>query len=165
MAVQQLYWEDVEEGAAVTPLPKIATTEMLVKWAGASGDLNPLHYEDAFAKAQGQPTVIVHGQLKRAWLAHLMTDWIGPRGVLKKLGCQFRGTDIPRGMVMVSMPKDGETWYCKGTVTKKYVEGDDHLVDCEIWVENGSGEKTTPGSATAALPSRGTKAQPGKSKG
>ena len=152
--INQLCWEDVEEGTEVTPLAKIATTQMLVQWAGASGDLNPLHYEDAFAKAQGQPTVIVHGQLKRAWLAQLMTDWIGPRGVLKKLGCSFRGTDIPRGMAIIGMPKDGETWQCKGKVIKKYVEGDDHLVDCEIWVENGSGVKTTPGSATAALPTR-----------
>jgi hypothetical protein len=152
--VKQLCWEDVQEGTEVTPLPKIATTQMLVQWAGASGDLNPLHYEHNFAVGQGQPTVIVHGQLKRAWLVQLMTDWIGPKGVLKKFGCQFRGTDIPRGMAMIGFPKDGETWQCKGKVTKKYVEGDDHLVDCDIWLENGSGVKTTPGHATAKLPTR-----------
>ncbi|MGH7001266.1 MAG: hypothetical protein ACREEA_07145 [Stellaceae bacterium] len=44
---------------------------------------------------------------------------------------------------------------CKGRVTKKYVDGADHLVDCEIWLENTKGEKTTPGSATVLLPSRG----------
>lgn len=152
---EQLYWDDVTEGGEVTTLPKVATTEMLVRWATAGQDFNPLHYEDAHAKTQGQPGIIVHGQLKRAWLVHLMTNWIGEQGVLKKLSCSFRGTDLPRGMMMIGVPKDGETWHCKGTVTKKYVEGNDHLVDCDIWVENGNGEKTTPGAATVILPARG----------
>jgi hypothetical protein len=39
-------------------------------------------------------------------------------------------------------------------VIKKYEEGGEHLVECEIWVENGKGEKTTPGSALVALPTR-----------
>ncbi len=43
---KQLCWEDVEIGGEVTPLPKISSSQMLVKWAGASGDFNPLHYED-----------------------------------------------------------------------------------------------------------------------
>jgi hypothetical protein len=43
---------------------------------------------------------------------------------------------------------------CKGKVIKKYIEGGKHLVDCEIWLENAQGEKTTPGSATVMLPSR-----------
>ena len=42
----------------------------------------------------------------------------------------------------------------KGVVTKKYQESGDNLVDCEIWLQNEKGEKTTPGSATVALPSR-----------
>jgi acyl dehydratase len=77
MAKKQLYFEDVQEGMEVTPLKKIATTRMLVQWAGASGDFNPLHYEDTFAQANGVGSPIVHGALKRAWLGHLMTDWMG----------------------------------------------------------------------------------------
>jgi len=57
--VKQLYWEDVEVGSEITPLPKVATTQMLVKWAGASGDFNPLHYEDAFAVSQGVVSPVV----------------------------------------------------------------------------------------------------------
>jgi len=43
---EQVYWEDVAVGSEVPALPKVATTQMLVKWAGASGDFNPLHYDD-----------------------------------------------------------------------------------------------------------------------
>lgn len=151
---KQLYWGDVAVGNEVTPLPKVATRQMLVKWAGASGDFNPLHYEDAFAASQGVGSPIVHGQLKRAWLVQLMTDWIGEQGDLRKFSCQFRAMDYPRSMKDMFEPQEGETWWCKGKVIKKYVEGDEHYVDCDIWLENGKGEVTTRGNATAAIPSR-----------
>ena len=152
---RQTYYEDLEVGSQIPTLKKVATTRMLVQWAGASGDFNPLHYEDDFAKATGTGSPIVHGALKRAWLGHLMTDLIGDGGTLCKLSCQYRGMDYPRKMKTMREPQDGETWLCKGRVTKKYVEGDKHFVECEIWVENGKGVKTTPGSALVILPSRG----------
>jgi len=152
---KQLYWEDVKENSEITPLPKVATTQQLVKWAGAVGDFNPLHYENTFADSQGVGRPIVHGRLKRAWLLQLMTDWIGEQGTLKKLSCQYRAVDHPRLMKSIQECAEGETWYCKGNVTRKYVEGGEHRVDCDIWVENGKGEKTTPGSAVVVLPSRG----------
>ena len=153
---KQLYWEDVAVGNEVSPIPKIATTQMLVQWAGATGDLNPVHYEDTMASEQGQGRAFVHGQLKRAWLVQLMTTWIGDEGILKKLSCQFRAVDWPRHMKTMTEPKDGDTWWCKGTVTKTYVQDDEHLVDCDIWVENAKGDKTTPGKATVSLPSKGS---------
>ena len=151
---KEICYEDVEVGTDVTPLAKIATSRMLVQWAGASGDFNPLHYEDDFARATGVGAPIVHGALKRAWLGQLMTDWIGKEGRLKKLSCQYRGMDYPRKMKAIDEPHDGETWWCKGKVTKKYEDDGEHLVECEIWVENGKGDKTTPGSALVVLPTR-----------
>lgn len=152
---KQLYWEDVEVDTEVTTLPKVATRRMLVKWAGASGDFNPLHYDDSFAESQGVGKPIVHGALKRQWLIQLMTDWIGEEGTLRKFSCQYRAMDYPRLMKTMTEPQEGETWYCKGKATKKYVEGDEHCVDCIIGVENEKGEVTTPGRATVVLPSRG----------
>ncbi|MCX5992682.1 MAG: MaoC/PaaZ C-terminal domain-containing protein [Chloroflexi bacterium] len=151
---KQIYYEDIEVGAEVTALKKIATTRMLVQYAGASGDFNPLHYEEDFAKNLGVGKPIVHGLLKRAWLVNLMTDWIGQDGKLKKLSCRYRGMDYPRKMKGFDQPHDGETWWCKGKVTKKYIENETHLVECDIWVENSKGEKNTTGGAVAALPSR-----------
>jgi acyl dehydratase len=112
-------------------------------YAAASGDFYEIHYDKDFAQAQGLQGVIVHGALKNAFLAQLVTDWMGEQGTLKKLGCQYRGMDSP-----------GDTLTCKGRVTKKYVHNGEHLVDCELWLENGRGEKTTTGWATVALPTR-----------
>ena len=139
----QLLWEDVEEEMELPTLVKNPSTRQLVRYAGASGDHYEIHYDKDFAQATGLPGPILHGALKNAFLAQLMTDWIGELGTLKKLGCQYRGMDQP-----------GRPLYCKGKVVRKYTEGAQHLVDCEIWTEDGEGQKTTPGWATVALPSR-----------
>ncbi len=152
---EQILWEDVNEGDELPSLSKVATTQTLVKWAGASGDFVPLHYDDEFAAASGVGKPIVHGALKRQWLVHLMTDFAGEDGFLKKLSCQYRRMDYPRTMKSLIEPRDGETWEVRGKVTRKYVDGAENLVDCDIWVENGEGEKTTPGTATVILPARG----------
>jgi hypothetical protein len=151
---KQLYYEDVAEGTEVTPLPKIATTQMLVRWAGASGDFNPLHYDSTFAASQGVGSPIIHGALKVAWLGQLMTDWIGEQGALRKLSCRYRAMDWPRKMHSITECEEGETWWCKGKVTRKYIQEGQPLVECQIWVENGNGEQTTPGEATVILPQR-----------
>jgi hypothetical protein len=62
--------------------------------------------------------------------------------------------DYPRKMKTMTEPLEGETWWCKGTITGKQVENGEHIVECNIWVENGKGEKTTPGSAVVVLPSK-----------
>jgi hypothetical protein len=156
MANDQIYWDDVNEGQEMPPLEKIADRLMLVKWAGASGDFNPHHYDDAFAATQGTDGVIVHGLLKHAWLIQFVTTWMGDEGFLKKFDCQYRGMDHPRTMKTMNDPSDeGDTWHCTGKVLKKYVDGDQHCVDLEIGVENGEKKVTTPGSATVVLPVRG----------
>ena len=140
---EQVYFEDVSEGSEIPTLRKDPTTQQLVRYAGASGDYYQIHYDLGFAKANGLPDVILHGALKNAFLGHLMTDWIGEAGDLRKLSAQYRGMDVP-----------GSPIYAKGVVTRKYVEAGDHLVECDIWLENADGEKTTPGRATVSLPSR-----------
>jgi len=60
-----------------------------------------------------------------------MTDWIGEQGDLKKFSCQFRVIDYPRLMKDLLEPQEGETWWCKGKVSKKYIEDDKHCVDCD----------------------------------
>ena len=141
---KERFWEDVEAGTEITPLVKNPTPQQLVRWAGASGDFYQIHYDKDFALANNLPGIIVHGALKSAWLGQLLGDWVGENGTVKKFGCSYRGMVIP-----------GEPATCKGTVTNKYVEGDEHCVECEIWVENSQGQKTTPGTAVVILPSKG----------
>lgn len=140
---KQLYFEDVDEGAEIPTLHKDPTTQQLVKYAGASGDYYQIHYDKDFALGNGLPNVILHGALKGAWMGQIMTDWIGEQGTLKKFTTQYRGMDVP-----------GKPMYGKGVVNKKYVEDDERLLECDIWLENSEGQKTTTGTAIVSLPSR-----------
>ncbi len=140
---EQLYWDDIKVDEELTPLAKIATTQMLVRWAGVSGDFNPIHYDKDYAQNRGLPGVIVHGQLLGSFLGQLMTDWIGERGVLRKLSCSYKGMNYP-----------GEAVTCKGKVTKKYVQDGQHYVECNLWAENSKEEKTASGMAIVMLPWR-----------
>ena len=138
-----LFWEDVQEETELPPLVKNPTTQQLVKYAGASGDFYEIHYDKDFAQSTGLPGPILQGALKNAFLGQLVTNWMGEHGTLKRLACQYRVMDMP-----------GNPLVCKGRVTKKYVHNGENLVDCEIWVENSRGERTTPGEATVLLHSR-----------
>ena len=141
----QVDWEDVSEGMELPSMVKNPTTRQLVQYAGASGDYYEIHYDKDFAQGTGLEDVILHGALKNAFLGHFVTQWMGSAGTLKRLGCQYRGMDSP-----------GNPVTAKGTITKKYQENGDNLVDCDIWLENAEAQKTTPGTATVALPSRGS---------
>ena len=147
---EQLFYEDVEVGMEIPHLTKRPTTRQLVKWASAVTDWYELHYDKDFAQSQGLSGVIVHGWLPFSFMAQMITNWIGEWGTLKKIGCSYRGMNYP-----------GEDIICKGKVAKKYVEGGGNLVECEIWAEKASGERTTPGNAVVALPSRAKQLQKG----
>ena len=109
----------------------------------ASGDYYEIHYDKDFAQSKGMPKVITHGALIASFLAQMLTDWIGGRGYVKKLSCSYRGVHFP-----------GEDIICKGRVTNKDIQGDEHCVECEIWAVNPKEEKITRGTATVTLPSK-----------
>jgi len=147
MAKEQIYWEEVEGGQEIPALAKHPNTVQLVLWAGASGDLNPIHYDKDFAIANNLPGQIVHGRLTFAFLSQMVTDWIGVEGTLKKLGVSFRGMHGP-------ITYAGEDLISKGKVSKKYIKDGEHYAELEIHAENPRGEVTTLGSATVVLPSK-----------
>ncbi len=140
---KQTFYEDVAVGSEVPTLVKHPTPRQLVKWAGASGDYYEIHYDKDFALNNKLPGIIVHGWLHLSFLGQMITDWVGEQGTLVKLGASYRGMLFPH-----------EDLFCKGKVTKKYVQNGKNLIEAEIWVENPRGERTTPGSATVILPSR-----------
>ena len=136
-------WDDVEVGQELPTVVKRPSTRQLVKYAGASGDFYEVHYDKEFAVDIGLPGLIVHGALKNAYLAQVVTDWMGAEGVLRKLSVRYRGTDVPN-----------DDLTCSGRVTKVYEQDGAHLVDCALTLINSQGEQTTTGTATVQLPAR-----------
>jgi acyl dehydratase len=139
----RVYFEDVAVGAELPSLVKAPIQQIqLTRYAGASGDFNPIHQDEEFAKAAGMGGVFAHGMLSMGFVAQVVTDWAGA-GAVRKLAVRFAG--------LVRL-KDVVT--CKGRVLAKSSPADAHLVDLEVWAENQRGEKIVTGRATVALPSR-----------
>src|SRR5213596_1402371 len=143
MKYAKVYFEDVAVGDELPPLVKGPIAQIqLTRYAGASGDFNPIHQDDEFAKAAGMGGVFAHGMLSMGFVAQAVTDWSGA-GTVRKIGVRF--TALVRLKDVVT---------CKGRVLAKSSKDDVHTVDVEIWTENPKGEKVVSGKATVALPSR-----------
>jgi acyl dehydratase len=141
---KQVYFEDVEVGQEVPSIKISPSTQQLVHWAAASGDYYQIHYDTEFAKSTGLQSIIVHGALKHALLGRMLWEWVRYDGKIQRYGVSYRGMDLP-----------AQEMTLRGTVTGKRQENGENLVELEIWSENPQGQKTTPGTATVILPSRG----------
>jgi len=133
-------WDSIREGDELPVLKKKPTVTQLVKYAAGSGDFNPLHHDYNFPQSKMIGSVIVHGRFKYAALGELVSNWLGHRGRIRKISCQYRGMDFP----------DRELT-CGGKVIRKWEDGGRKLVDLQLWTENDEGKKTTPGQATVEL--------------
>ena len=130
----------VSLGAELPVLVLKPTPRQLVQYAGASGDFYEIHYDKDFAIAQDLPGVIIHGALKSAWIAQVVTNWMGAAGTLKSFSVRYRSMDVP-----------GDTLSCSAKVVDK--DDDAGTVRCEIELANGDGVVTTTGAALVGLPS------------
>jgi acyl dehydratase len=97
-----LGFEQVSPGQTLPPLTKHVTVEQIRQYAEASGDRNPIHLDESFARSAGLPGVIAHGMLTMAFANQMVTDWLGNRSFLKRLQGRFAGMVLPGDDVTVS---------------------------------------------------------------
>jgi len=138
------YFEDVNEGDEFTDWPKVENISRthFVRYAGASGDFNPMHHDDTIATSVGYPSVFGHGMFTAGVLSHYVTDWVG-LGNLRTFGVKFKGQLYP-----------GRTLSITAKVARKYKEGDEKRIDAELTVTDDQGTVIVTGEATAALPAK-----------
>jgi acyl dehydratase len=91
-----------EPGAQLPELRVTPDKYLTVRYAGASGDFNPIHVDEEFAKAVGLPGRILHGLWSMAQVARAQTEAAGGPEKLKRLSVQFRGMGVPEQEVVVS---------------------------------------------------------------
>ena len=137
-------YDDLSVGdeAPALVIEKLSRTNF-VRYAGASGDFNPMHHDDTIATKVGYPSVFGHGMFTAGVLSHYLTDWVGA-GNVRKYAVRFKGQLYP-----------GRTLTIKAKVTRKYKEGDENRIDADLTVVDDQGSVLVTGTATAALPSRG----------
>lgn len=89
--------------------PPVTRTQ-IVRFAGASGDFNPMHHDDEFARAAGQPSVFAMGQLTTAIVASAVSDWFGAERIAG-YGVRLRDRVWPGDALEIAAAPDGETGY------------------------------------------------------
>ena len=143
MPATKRFWEDVKEG---DPLPEVRVDKLtrtdFVKYAGASGDFNPIHHDQTFAEKAGLPTVFSHGMLNAGFVGKCVTDYVG-RENLRSFKVRFATRVWP-----------GDTITCKGKVTRKYEESGKRYVEGQVVALNQKGETAIYGSFKAEVAGR-----------
>ena len=91
-----------EPGAKIPDLRVTPDKYLTFRYAGASGDYNPIHIDDEFARAVGLPGRILHGLWTMAQVARAQADAAGGPEHLKRLSVQFRGMGMPEQEIVVS---------------------------------------------------------------
>ncbi|OIK25842.1 MaoC family dehydratase [Streptomyces malaysiense] len=82
-------YDDVEVGTELPARTFPVTRATLVRYAGASGDFNPIHWNERFAREVGLPDVIAHGMFTMAEAIRVVTDWLGDPGAVVEYGVRF----------------------------------------------------------------------------
>lgn len=119
---------------------KDLTRQDFVKYAGASGDFNPIHYDEPYAASAGNESVFAQGMLTGGFAAHMVADWFGLMNV-RRYTVRFQARVFP-----------GDTVTASGVVTGVDRSPDATVVDTDLTVTNQDGTEVLSGSATAELP-------------
>jgi acyl dehydratase len=137
MAEQALKFDEVNEGDEAPVLSHKLTRTDLVKYAGASGDFNPMHTDEVSAQAVGLPSVFGHGMFAMGMLGTAVTDYVGV-GNLASFKVRFTKQTWPDEILKTNV-----------VVTAKRDEDGQKLIDLECEVSNGDGQVKVAGSAVA----------------
>lgn len=136
-----LQFKNLREGQRLAPLVKPPVTKVqLVKYAGASGDFNPLHTDDAFAQSIGMPGVIAHGMLVMGFLGQYVMELAGTSATLTNFKMRFG-----------SMTRPSDEITCSAIVKKVYEEKARQFVDLELYAEKAPGKVVGFGTATLQM--------------
>ncbi len=143
-APAKLYFEDVHIGDVIPPLVKAPVShQQLVRYAGASGDLNPLHTDPKVGELVGTDGLIAHGMLIMGFVGQLLSDYVGPEA-LRSFDVRFKG-----------MTYLGDVITCTGSITEKHEIGDEGRIAGHVQAADLSGHVKVSGTFAAALPKRG----------
>ena len=113
---RQISYADVEAGTELPVVSYPVTRLSLVKYCGASGDFNVIHWNERIAKAVGLPDVIAHGMFTMAQAGRFVTDWAGPQATVVEFGVRFSS------MVVVPDDDRGASIDVSGQVEEKLAD-------------------------------------------
>ncbi len=135
-------YDGTQAGAEIAPRQYQVTRRDLVRYAGASGDFNVIHWNERIAKSVGLPDVIAHGMLTMALAGRFLTEWAGDPGAVTEFGVRFSSP------VVVPDDDKGALVEVSGVVTGKL---DGHQVTVDVTARSGETKVLTRAHAVVRL--------------
>ena len=133
-------FQTVNVGDTIPSVKKDPITQLqLVKYAGASGDFNPIHTIPDYAKEAGLEGTIAHGMLVMGMLGQMVSGWVGVKPVVK-YSVSFR-----------AMTNLGDALTATGEVTKKYEKDGERFINCDVSIADEKAEVKVDGKVTIKL--------------
>ncbi len=136
-------YEEIKPGVEIARASYPVTRLSLVKYCGASGDFNVIHWNERIARSVGLPDVIAHGMFTMAQAGRYVTDWAGPGAVVTEFGVRFSSP------VVVPDDDTGASIEISGTVEEKL---DGHRVVLALTARSGGDKVLTRARAVVRLP-------------
>ncbi|MDI6742611.1 MAG: MaoC/PaaZ C-terminal domain-containing protein [Smithella sp.] len=151
---KKIYFDDIKIGDAMPAFASAPITRTnLVRYAGASGDFNPLHHDETFVALFGMQRVIAQGMFIMGITSNAITQWIDNK-YLRNFKVRFSGMTEPADLTDFENTKTRATITVTGEVVKKFAEGGENLIQCDITAMDALGSVKLTGSFIAALPSK-----------
>jgi len=139
----QVTYSEVAEGDELPPASYQVTRLSLVKYCGASGDFNVIHWNERLARAVGLPGVNAHGMFTMAQAGRFVTDWAGPQAMVTEFGVRFSS------VVVVPDDDHGATIEVSGQVEEKL---DENRVLIALTARSAGAKVLTRARAVVRLP-------------
>jgi acyl dehydratase len=144
-------FDHIQVGDEMPPYTSAPITRThLVRYAGASGDFNPLHHDETFARSIGLNGVISHGMFIMGIAGEAITRWIDNKN-LRKFSVHFLSMTEPVNMDDYENTKDRATITVTGRVVQKYEEDGEKRIRCDIIAQDGHGSRKLSGSFIARV--------------
>jgi len=125
-------------------LPTFVRATELAHWnryAAVNDEFVPIHMDDAAGQAAGYPSAFGMGHLQWSYFHNLLRSWMGETGRIVSVSCQFRGPNIK-----------GQTVTAQGVITGTRQEGNELLVEADLWTDEQSHSQLAIGKAVVAFP-------------
>jgi acyl dehydratase len=131
---------EIQVGMEIPSFSRSTGFDVWNRFAAVNYEFVPIHMDDEAGRAAGHAGAIGMGRLQWSYLHNAIEQWLGESGRIVHVAAQFRSPN-----------QKGQTLTARGKVTAIRTENDEHLIDLEVWVEDGDGQVLAPGTATVAV--------------
>ena len=141
----QRFFEAVSEGQEIPPVTKDVSEVAILMYVASVWLMDRIHFDQPFATVRrGLPGVVAPGNMGGDYYAHLLSQFAGEEGRVRKMSFQFRSFMLAGDVLQVG-----------GKVVRKHVTDGRGVVELDLWIKNRAGANCVPGWGVVELPMRG----------